>query len=161
MGRVGLLSRAVAVFDIDLPPGVSFLRSLGRAGAPLRAYSADRKAAGRSSRFAGTVRPCPPVRRTDEFVAFLADGLTDGTIDLVAPTSDYVCFAVAMAVEKVGIDAAIVGHPPPEGVLTALFKDRFQRAAQRVGFPVPPSAAATTGGGGLAAGGGGGDPGGL
>jgi D-aspartate ligase len=144
MGRVGVLSRVVAVFDIDLPPGVSFLRSLGRAGAPVRAYSADRKAAGRSSRFAGTVRSCPPVRRTDEFAAFLADGLTDGSIDLVAPTSDYVCFAVAAAVDKVGIDAATVGHPPAERVRTALFKDRFQRAAEQAGFPVPPAAAPTT-----------------
>jgi D-aspartate ligase len=137
---VGVLSRVVAVFDIDLPPGVSFLRSLGRAGAPVRAYSADHKAAGRSSRHAGTVRPCPPVRRTDDFVAFLAEGMTDGSIDLVAPTSDYVCFAVAAAVEKVGIESGTVGHPPAQGVLTALFKDRFQHAAGRAGFPVPPSA---------------------
>jgi predicted ATP-grasp superfamily ATP-dependent carboligase len=138
MGRVGALTRAVAVFDIDLPPGVSFMRSLGRAGVPVRAYSADRKAAGRSSRFAGHVRPCPPVRRTDEFVAFLAEGLTDGSIDLVAPTSDYVCFAVAAAAAKVGIESSTIGHPPAERVLTALFKDRFQRAAERIGFPVPP-----------------------
>ena len=137
---MGRLSRSVAVFDIDLPPGVSFLRSLGRAGAPVRAYSADRKAAGRSSRYADAVRPCPPVRRADDFVTFLADGMTDGSIDLVAPTSDYVCFAVAAAVEKVGIDAIAVGHPPADRVLTALFKDRFQRAVERLGFPVPPSA---------------------
>jgi predicted ATP-grasp superfamily ATP-dependent carboligase len=137
---VGVLSRSVAVFDIDLPPGVSFLRSLGRAGAPVQAYSADRKAAGRSSRYAGTVHPCPPVRCTDDFVAFLADGITDGSIDLVAPTSDYVCFAVAAAVDKVGIDAIAVGHPPAARVLTALFKDRFQRAVEPLGFPVPPSA---------------------
>ena len=138
MGRVGALTRSVAVFDIDLPPGVSFMRSLGRAGAPVRAFSADRKAAGRSSRFAGIVRPCPPVRRTDEFVAFLAEGLTDGSIDLVAPTSDYVCFGVAAAVAKVGIDSGTVGHPPAERVLTALFKARFHLAAERFGFPVPP-----------------------
>jgi D-aspartate ligase len=138
--RVAPLKRSVAIFDIDLPPGVSFVRSLGRAGAPLRAYSADRRAAGRSSRYAGDVHPCPPVRRTDEFVAFLAEGFTDGSIDLVAPTSDYVSFAVAAAVDKVGMDAADVGHPTPEGVRTALFKERFQVELQRIGFPVPPSA---------------------
>jgi hypothetical protein len=133
---VAVLSRSVALFDIDLPPGVSFLRPLGRAGAPVQARSADRKAAGRSSRYAGTVRPCPPVRSTDGLVTFLADG----SIDLVAPTSDYVCFAVAAAVDKVGIDAIAVDHRPAARVVTALFEDRFQHAVEPLGFPVPSSA---------------------
>jgi D-aspartate ligase len=137
---VVVLTRSVAVFDIDLPPGVAFLRSLGRAGVPLVAHTADRRAAGRYSRFAGAVQPCPPVRRIDELADFLVDGIIDGSIDLVAPTSDYVAFAVSAAVEKLGIDAAKVGHPDPDAVRTALFKDRFYAAAARLGFPVPPCA---------------------
>jgi D-aspartate ligase len=133
------LTRSVAVFDIDLPPGVAFLRSLGRAGVPVVAHTADRRAAGRYSRFAGAVRPCPPVRRIDALGDFLVDGITDGSIDLIAPTSDYVAFAVAAAVDKLGIDAAKVGHPEPEAVRTALFKDRFYARAARLGFPCPPS----------------------
>jgi D-aspartate ligase len=132
------LTRSVAVFDIDLPPGVAFLRSLGRAGVPVVPHTADRRAAGRYSRYAGEVRSCPPVRRIDALVEFLVDGITDGSIDLVAPTSDYVAFAVAAAVDKLGIEAAEVGHPDPEAVRTALFKDRFYTEAARVGFPGPP-----------------------
>jgi hypothetical protein len=92
--------RTVTVFDIDLPPGVAFVRSLVRAGVPVAPYSVDKRAAGRYSRYAGTVGDCPSVRSTDEFIAWLADSLTDGTIDLVAPTSDYVAFAMATAMEK-------------------------------------------------------------
>ena len=88
------MTRSVAVFDVDLPTGVAFVRSLGRAGVRTEIYSAERRAAGRFSRYAGEVRPCPSVRHTDEFVAWIVDGVTGGWIDLVAPTSDYVVFAV-------------------------------------------------------------------
>jgi predicted ATP-grasp superfamily ATP-dependent carboligase len=136
--------RVVTVFDIDLPPGVAFVRSLGRAGVPLQVLSADRRAAGRWSRYAGKVRQCPPVRHTDEFVAFLVDGITDESIDLVAPTSDYVVFAVGAAADKLGIDAVTVGHPRPAAVRTALFKDRFHEAVAGLGFPTPPWATPAT-----------------
>src|SRR4051794_1465605 len=144
-------ARPVAVFDIDLPPGVAFLRSLGRAGVPVQAFAADRRAAGRLSRFAGPVRPAPSVRDTDELVAFLADGITDGSIDLVAPTSDYVAFAVGTAADKVGVDAATLGHPEPAAVRTALFKDRFAAAAAGLGLPTPGWATPTDGGEAMAA----------
>ena len=61
-------------------------------------------------------------------------------------------FAVAAAVEKVGIESATVGHPAAARVLTALFKDRFQHAAERVGFPMPATAAPTNTAEALAAG---------
>jgi predicted ATP-grasp superfamily ATP-dependent carboligase len=131
------LSPSVAVFDIDLPPGVAYLRSLARAGVDVQTFSDDRMAAGRSSRFAGRVKRCPPVMRTDEFVAFVADGISDGSLELIAPTSDYVAFAVAAAVQKLGIDAATVGHPEPSGVCTALFKADFYTRMEQLGFPVP------------------------
>ena len=46
------MTRTVSVFDIDLPPGVAFIRSLGRAGVPTIAHSSSRTAAGRLSRYA-------------------------------------------------------------------------------------------------------------
>ena len=46
--------------DVDLPPGVAFVRSLGRAGAPVRVCTADRGAPGRFSRHATWVDDCPP-----------------------------------------------------------------------------------------------------
>src|SRR5688572_29039638 len=136
--------RTVTVFDVDLPTGVAFARSLGRAGIPKKVYSADRKAAGRYSRHARDVRSCPPVRHTDEFVAWIADGLTEGWIDLIAPTSDYVSFAVGAAVEKIGVDAMTVGHPNPHAARTALFKERFYAAFNRIGFPTPETTAPAT-----------------
>lgn len=131
------MTRTVTVFDVDIPPGVAFARSLGRAGVPTELYSADRRAAGRFSRYSHEVRPCPPVRRTDELVAWIADGLTEGWIDLIAPTSDYVVFAVSAVVEKLGVDATTVGHPDAEAARTALFKERFYAAFRRLGFRTP------------------------
>ena len=139
--RQAPVTRTVTVFDVDLPPGVAFARSLRRAGVATQVYSADRRAAGRFSRYARDVRPCPPVRRTDEFVAFIAEGLTEGWIDLIAPTSDYVVFAVGAVLEKIGADAMTVGHSNPEGSRTALFKQRFYKAFNRIGFPTPETTA--------------------
>jgi predicted ATP-grasp superfamily ATP-dependent carboligase len=129
--------RTVTVFDADLPPGVAFVRSLGRAGAPVRVRTPDARAAGRYSRFARHVDSCPPVRRSDEFIGWLADEIAAGSVDLVAPTSDYVAFCVAAAAEKAGVEAAHVGHPEPDAVRECLFKDRFHAAMVRVGFPTP------------------------
>ena len=81
------------------------------------------------------------MRRTDEFVAWIAEGLTEGWIDLIAPTSDYVGFAVGAVVEKIGVDAMTVGHPNPEAARTALFKERFYAACNRMGFPTPETTA--------------------
>lgn len=138
------MTRTVTIFDVDIPPGVAFLRSLGRAGVPVQVRTANRSAAGRFSRFARNVRSCPPVTRTDDFVSWLAEELRNGRIDLIAPTSDYVAFCAAAAAEKVGIGAATIGHPEPDAVRTCLFKDRFHDAMARVGFPTPPSAIPTT-----------------
>ena len=131
------LNPTVTVFDVDLPPGVAFVRSLGRAGAPVRVCTADRGAAGCYSRYARRVDECPPVRRTDEFVGWLAEEIASGAIDLIAPTSDYVSFCVSAAVDKVGIETGSVGHPDPDAVRTCLFKSRFHAAMARIGFPSP------------------------
>ena len=81
------------------------------------------------------------MRRTDEFVRWIGDGLTEGWIDLIAPTSDYVVFAVGAALEKIGLEGTSVGHPNPEAARTALFKERFYAAFRRIGFPTPQTTA--------------------
>ncbi len=136
--------RAVTVFDIDLPPGLAFIRSLGRAGVPIVACSAKRMAAGRLSRYVTAKRGCPDVRDCDRFVTWLTEQLGAGAIDLVAPTSDWVMFAVAEAVERLGRPSGEVGHPEPEGVRTCLVKDRFATALAQCGFPTPPAGVPTS-----------------
>ena len=138
------MSPVVAVFDIDLSPGVAFMRSLGRAGVPVVAMSARRTEAGRYSRFHDELRSCPPLKRTDEFVEWLSQELERGSFDLVAPTSDYVSFCTAEAIEKLGGDARDAGQPDPDGLRTCLFKDRFAVAMANVGFPTPATAAPVT-----------------
>jgi predicted ATP-grasp superfamily ATP-dependent carboligase len=136
--------RVVSVFDIDLPPGVAFIRSLGRAGVPVVAYSAKRTAAGHLSRHVTARRRSPPVQNCDRFIAWLTEQLGSGAIDLVAPTSDWVMFCVAEAMERLGRHADEVGHPDPECVRTCLVKDRFAAALERCGFPSPPGGVPTS-----------------
>ena len=136
--------RQVAVFDPGLPPGVAFIRSLGRAGVPVVAFSDRRRDGGRFSFHASGVRQCPSPARSDEFTAWLAGEFQRGSIDLVAPTSDNVSFAVGEALERLGRKSADAGHPPFEAVRTSLFKGRFAQALEEVGFPTPPSAVPVT-----------------
>jgi predicted ATP-grasp superfamily ATP-dependent carboligase len=82
--------------------------------------------------------------RTDEFVAWLSDELERGTIDLIAPTSDYISFCAAEALGKLGGDGRDAGQPDPDGLRTCLFKDRFAVAMEHVGFPTPPTATPVT-----------------
>ncbi len=142
--RVTDRHRTVTVFDADVPPGVAFIRSLGRAGVAVIAGIAMIMTAGRFSQHVAAVRSCPPVRRTDEFIEWLGGEFTSGTIDLVAPTSDYVSFCVAEALEGLGRKATDAGHPDAAATRISLFKDAFGTAMERVGFPTPAWAAPTS-----------------
>ena len=132
--------RAVTVFDIDLPPGIAFIRSLGRAAVPVIACSSRPSAAGRFSRYTSDTRRCPSVHDSDRFITWLVDELAEGSIDLVAPTSDYVNFCVSEALTRLGASAPDVGFPKPDALRTCLFKGRFVEALRAVGFPTLPSA---------------------
>ena len=144
VSRVSHGRRVVTVFDVDLPPGLAFIRSLGRAGVPVVACSPTRMAAGRLSRHVTARRRSPAVRDCDRFVAWLTEQLDSGAIDLVAPTSDWVMFCVAEAMERLGRHPDEVGHPDPEQVRTCLFKDRFASAVADCGFPSPPAGVPTS-----------------
>ena len=132
--------RTVTVFDVNLPPGIAFVRSLGRAGVPVVACSSQRFPAGGLSRHATTRRRCPSVHESDRFIAWLVDEIGSGGIDLIAPTSDFVTFCVAEALEELGPGALDVGHPSPDAVRTCLFKERFFEALDDIGFDSPPTA---------------------
>jgi D-aspartate ligase len=132
----------VAVFDLELPTGVAFARSLARAGIPIVAGSAHKRPAGGFSRYVGRVVHCPPIEQVDEFVDWLEDQHEHGSFELVAPTSDFVSFACAEVSDRrpgfVGVGTA------SERVRTCLFKDRFAAAMTDIGFPVPDWAAPAT-----------------
>jgi predicted ATP-grasp superfamily ATP-dependent carboligase len=132
----------VAVFDLELPTGVAFARSLARAGIPIVAGSTHKRPAGGFSRYVRGVVHCPPIERADEFVDWLEDQHRRGSFELVAPTSDFVSFACAEVTDRrpgfLGVGTS------PERVRTCLFKDRFAAAMTEIGFPVPDWAAPST-----------------
>jgi predicted ATP-grasp superfamily ATP-dependent carboligase len=137
---------AVAVFDVALPPGVAFLRSLGRLGVPVIAYSSLTHAAGRYSKYTTEFRTCPDVHHTDDFIAWLITEYQRGEFELVAPTSDFIAFVVAEVDERLGTDLAggVGGTRAGAAVRDCLFKDCFSIALEQVGFPVPQWGAPTT-----------------
>jgi predicted ATP-grasp superfamily ATP-dependent carboligase len=132
----------VAVLDAAIPPGLAFIRSLGRAGVAVIAYSDHPHAAGRYSRHISDFRTCPSVVAVDELVPWLVDAVVRQEFDVVAPTSDYVAYAIAEAADRTG--GALPCLPHPDAARTCLFKDRFVAAMQDAGFPAPPSAAPLT-----------------
>lgn len=131
--------RGVAVFDVDLPPGIAFIRSLGRAGVPVTAFSSRPHPAGRYSRYVDEFRRCPPLDRADEFIDWLSNELRESRIDLVAPTSDWIAFydTDARAVMSPD-DEQIVHHA--SAVRTCLLKSAFDGAMAEAGFSTPRSA---------------------
>ncbi len=125
---------SVSVLDPDGPPGVAFIRSLGARSVPVDAYGSTRWPAGRASRFVRSYRRSPDLHDTDRYVDWLADELRCGRITLVAPTSDYVVFAAAMAHERAGIDTP-AGVPGLDAVWRCLHKPRFGEVMAEIGFP--------------------------
>lgn len=112
----------VGIFDADVPTGIAFVRSLGRAGVPLRVYSHRRFPVARWSRWCSDFARCPDLE-DPRFQPWLDEELRSGRIDAVAPTSDLIAYATAN-----------------ERILDCLFKDRFDAACARLGFRTPWSA---------------------
>lgn len=127
----------VAVLDPDGPPGVAFIRALGRRAVPVDAFTHERLPAGRTSRHLRWLDRSPSPYDTDRYVDWLADRMARDDIGLVAPTSDYAVFAAAAAMDLVGID-------PPPGISglaatwSCLHKGEFATHMERIGFPTVP-----------------------
>src|SRR5207302_6766190 len=105
----------VGIFDADAPPAIAFVRSLGRAGIPLRVYSHRRWPVCRYSRWCAEFSRCPDPASGD-FVSWLSDELRSGRIDLVAPTSDVIAFHVATLGDVFAPDLR-ARIEPAEGIL--------------------------------------------
>ncbi len=135
---------AVAVFDASVPPGVSFIRSLGRSGVRVHAFDPRPFAPGRFSRFSKSFDRCPEPYHTDDFVDWLEIEVDRG-LTLVAPTSDYVSFVVAELEDRLGLDLSggVGGARGAEAVRDCLFKHRFARRMNEIGFPTPSTATTT------------------
>jgi predicted ATP-grasp superfamily ATP-dependent carboligase len=127
---------SVAVFDSNHPPAVAFIRSLGMAGVPVTVYTRSRLDAGRYSKFAAHVRQSPDPLDSDVFVAWLVGEIESDAIELVAPTSDAIAFAIAEAADQLP-PGRLSWSPAPEAVRTCLFKLDFSRAMECIGFPTP------------------------
>jgi predicted ATP-grasp superfamily ATP-dependent carboligase len=126
----------VAIFDADAPPALAFVRSLGRAGVPLRVYSHRPWPVCRYSRWCADFARCPDPANGKRFAPWLAEELRAGRIDLVAPTSDVIAFHVAMLTDEFA-PSLRARFEPAEGVLASLFKDRFDAVCRRLGFATP------------------------
>lgn len=127
----------IHVLDADGPPGVAFIRSLGARGVTVAASSHMRLPAGRVSRHVSSFERSPSVYDTDTYISWLAARLSDGSIGLVAPTSDYVAFAVAAARDQLGMPPQR-GMPSIEKLWSALHKPEFGDVMEAIGFPTIP-----------------------
>src|SRR5262245_10891148 len=83
--------RSAVIFDIDAPPALAAVRSLGRARVHTRVYGQRLSLTG-VSRFAGVVHTAPPVTHGDQFLAWLRRQLADGLALPILPTSDIVAY---------------------------------------------------------------------
>jgi predicted ATP-grasp superfamily ATP-dependent carboligase len=134
----------VAVFESGLPPGLAFIRSLGRAGVPIRAYDNGGWMIGRYSRYVRNLQVSPPAARLDRFLVWLEEETERRGPALIAPTSDYIAFASAEFQRRTGIDVTGASTTHGEMIRNCLFKHRFARLMEEIGFPVPAWSLPTT-----------------
>jgi predicted ATP-grasp superfamily ATP-dependent carboligase len=114
---------------------------------PITVFSHRRHPAGRYSRYAGRFDRSPDPQDTDEFIGWLVDQLSAGSIDLVAPTSDSLVFCVAEARARVAAttNGQPSGHgPSADAIRDTLIKPRFSAAMQAAGYPTPEWATPTS-----------------
>ena len=134
----------VAVCDAGLPPGLAFLRSLGSHGVRTRAYGHRRYDAGRFSRFSESFAIAADAADVGRFHEWLDEVVERDGIDLVAPTSDYVVYAVAAYDRLNGTNLSGGGHDAVDILRDCLFKHHFARRLDELGFRQPAWAAPLT-----------------
>lgn len=125
----------VAVCDVGFPPGLAFLRSLGSAGVPTRAYGRHRFGAGRFSRHAKEYAVAPDAVDVAAFHSWIDDAVEHEGIGLIVPTSDYVAYAVAVYDVINDTNLSGVGTVADHHVRDCLFKDTFAARVDELGFP--------------------------
>ncbi len=127
----------VAILDPDGPPGVAFIRALGSRGVDVHGFSSTERPAGRYSKHLTSLADSPSLLDTDRAVDWLAGRMTDGTIGLVAPTSDYAVFAAAAAMDAASI-APPPGIPGIDAVWACLHKGEFADRLDAIGVDTVP-----------------------
>jgi len=132
----------VAVFDGAYPSTLALVQSLGPRGVPMVAYHHRPRPPLAYSRYIDRVRPCPDVHDHARFGPWLERELASGAFDLIAPTSDAVCFHIAEIHDR--FDAGLRHRlPTQDALLDVLFKDRLAAACQRSGVATPLTLAPT------------------
>lgn len=133
----------IAVFDADYPSTLALVGSLARAGAPLIAYHHEARCVLRYSRYIERVHRCPDLLDYERFPVWLERQLQDGVFDLIAPTSDVVCYHLSEVMHR--LPAAYQARlPTRDALLDVLFKDRFAQACARHGIATPATRAPTS-----------------
>lgn len=127
---------AVAVIDADTPPGLAFVRSLGRHGVPMYVYSARRTPVARLSRYCSEFANCPDPEDAEKFLPWMKKESAKGHFAYVAPTSDLIAFYMAEFPECFPKNQG-QGMPKKAAVLDMLFKDRFDAACAKHGVSAP------------------------
>lgn len=127
---------AVAVLDADTPPGLAFVRSLGRHGVPIHVYSPRRVPVARLSRYCSSFHLSPDPEDAGAYLPWLKQEVAKGHIAYVAPTSDLIAFYMAEFPECFPAGQPR-GTPGREATLDMLFKDRFDTACKKNGVRAP------------------------
>lgn len=124
---------AVALFDNNWAPTMTFAYSLGRRGVPLHVYGSG---ASGWSRYCTERRKCPPPENTAVFLPWLRDRLRSGEITRIAPTTDLIAYYCSLLRDE--FSAAVQRSIAPLAEIeTALIKSRFCAACDAVGQPFP------------------------
>lgn len=126
----------VALFDTTYPSTLAMLQSLARAGVSVYVYQNEDYSPLRYSRYAKHVGECPPLDDYDQFPAWLRQQLETGAFDVVAPTSDVLCYHIAQALEYIA-EPYRSRLPTQDAFLDVLFKDRLALACARHSIPTP------------------------
>lgn len=132
----------VAVFDAAYPSTLALVQSLGRRGVPLAVYHHQPRPPLIYSRYVDTIRPCPDVHEHARFTDWLHRRLDEDAFDVIAPTSDAVCFHLAGVLDR--LDESLRARlPSREALYDVLFKDRLAAACERLGIATPMTVAPT------------------
>jgi D-aspartate ligase len=124
---------AVALFDNNWAPTMTFAYSLGRRGVPLHVYGSG---ASGWSRYCTERRNCPPPENTAVFLPWLRDLLRTGEITRIAPTTDLIAYYCSLLRDEFPAAVQRAIAPLPE-IENALIKSRFCAACDAVGQPFP------------------------
>lgn len=126
----------IAIFDVNFPSTISFVRSLSQAGARFRTFNPTPMCVARFSRHVHEIEPCPEMGDHLLFPKWLKQQLEQGEFDVVAPTSDMICYHIAQSLELID-ERHRQAYPSRDAYLDVLFKDRLNKRCIEENIPDP------------------------